>query len=134
MSASHYLIKPLLNSFEYTGKATRTEFFVFYASSIVGSVLAIIPAVMYAFYLFILASKTQTVDAASIGICTALMIASVVVSCWYSMANLALCTKRLRDAQFSPWLTLLNLVPIVSFITIILCAFKTNPFANTQPK
>jgi uncharacterized membrane protein YhaH (DUF805 family) len=132
MSASHYLIKPLLNSFEYTGKANRTEFFVFYASSMVGSVLSMIPAVMYAFYLFILASKTQSVDAASISICTALMIVSVAVSCWYSMANIALCTKRLRDADFSPWLTLLNFVPIVSLLVIVLCAFKTNPFKHIQ--
>lgn len=48
----------------------------------------------------------------------------------YMYVNLTLSVKRLRDMQFSPWLILLYLVPVVNFILILLMLFIKGKYVS----
>lgn len=97
-----YFIDVIKNHyFDFSGRATRTQFWLFVLISwLVSLVLGIVCAMFL---------KEQTAS---------------IISGLYTLAlllpGLGIAARRLRDGGFSPWLLLIGLIPVIGWIILII--------------
>ena len=94
--------------FSFEGRIGRWQFWKYVLLALVFNLLAIVPMMMHDFFVY-------------------LYLATLPFQLWIGLAYPA---QRLRDAGYSPWLTLGILIPFVDFAIVIMCGFfKTKPEA-----
>lgn len=127
------LIKPFIKCFDYSGTIGRKSYFSFYLFSMIIQMIGAIPMLAYAIMSInqalnggLFAGNPDAANAFNETLFNQLMILSVVISCWATLAVMALTTKRLRDAGFPLALSTLCILPILSLIPLALCAHPTS--------
>ncbi|WP_052207210.1 DUF805 domain-containing protein [Sinomonas humi] len=104
-----------LKDFTFTGRASRSEYWLVYRLGAIVSILS------YALDYAVTALKDPV-----IGYSVLVLMLTVAVVCM--VPGLALCVRRLHDANFSGWWLLLGLVPFVgSMALLVMFTRRTNP-------
>lgn len=120
-----YFIDPIKNHYvDFEGTATRTQYWMFVLVSLV---IAIVLAIVLVVLTFALGAVSDTLGQI-MGI-----IMAVVFGVYYLgllLPSLGIAVRRLRDGGFSPWLILLNLIPIGGLIVFILLCLPSKEQAS----
>ena len=101
------MIRPLRHFADFTGRSTRSEFFLFTAFNLV---------LLYAL------SLSSALAARAFGEATGGILAVVVALCWLALLipALAVQVRRLHDQDRSGWLVLVSLLPLIGMLVLLL--------------
>jgi len=105
---SQTLGKKMKSILKFTGTADRFEW---WATSLITSLIVQVSVIAIAFSSFEDGGSMLT------------SIALVAVASLAVWITLAVTAKRFRDCGYSPWLTLLGVIPFVCFVAVAICGF-----------
>jgi uncharacterized membrane protein YhaH (DUF805 family) len=107
-----YMVLPLKRYADFTGRARRKEYWLFYLFQMLVYVVAAVPAVL------LLASADRVGDPADNGAMIGFMAIFGFVFLALLIPNIAVTVRRFHDQDKSGWLYLLNFIPYVGGIIV----------------
>lgn len=112
----------LKKMFDFNGRSSRKEFWIFYLINMAIIMFLSIITIGFTFS----ASKTSDVIYAQI-----ILIISLTYLVLISVPFIAFLTRRLHDAGFSAWWLLIYFIPNIGFVTLLILAmFPSKPGHN----